>query len=228
MSNIKRIICLANSRKLTGRCIAGKEVLTNGLGNWIRPVSARPTGEVSEEERWYEDGRDPRVYDIIDIPILKARPHLYQSENHLIDADEYWKKTDTISWENLKDMVDPPAHLWVNGDSSSNGINDRVSIKVAAQLDYSLILIEPQNLTIHVQLEGIGFPNPRRRVRADFTHHGAHYRLAVTDPIAERAFLPRDNGVYPLQDVYLCVSLGEEYQGSCYKLVATILSRQPL
>jgi hypothetical protein len=27
MSIMKRIICLANSRKLSGRCIAGKEIL---------------------------------------------------------------------------------------------------------------------------------------------------------------------------------------------------------
>jgi hypothetical protein len=226
--NIKRIICLANSRKYLGRCVAGKEVLTDGLGSWIRPVSARHSGEVSEEERRYENGRDPSVYDIIDIPLLKARPHLYQSENHLIDADKYWKKTGTISWEELKDLVDPSAPLWVNDDSSYNGINDRVSMEVASHLDHSLVLIDPQNLTIQVQLEGEGFPHPKRKVRADFTHHGAHYRLAVTDPVAERAFLARPNGVYPLHDAYLCISLGEEYQGSCYKLVATILSKQPL
>lgn len=228
MSNVKRIICLANSRKYLGRCVAGKEILTKGSGSWIRPVSARLSGEVSEEDRRYEDGSDPRVYDIIDIPLLKARPHLYQSENYLIDADMYWKKTGTISWEDLKDLVDLPAPLWVNGDSSYNGVNDRVAMQVASQLDHSLVFIEPQELTIHVQLEGADFGNPKRKVRADFIHNGEHYRLAVTDPLAERAFFARDNGVYPLQDAYLCISLGEEYQGSCYKLVATILSKQPL
>lgn len=228
MSEVKKIVCLANSRKLSGRCVAGKEVLTNSLGGWIRPVSARHYGELSEEERRYEDGRDPRVYDIIDIPILKARPHLYQSENYLIDADEYWKKTGAISWENLNNLVDPLAPLWVNGDSSYNGRNDRVAMQVASQLNHSLVLIEPQDLTIYVQLEGSDFGNPKRKVRADFIHLGASYRLVVTDPVAERAFFARPNGVYPLQDAYLCISLGEEYQGSCYKLVATILSKQPL
>lgn len=228
MNNVKRIICLANSRKYAGRCVAGKEILTHGLDSWIRPVSARPLGEVSEEERRYEDGRDPRVLDIIDIPILQARPHLYQSENHVIDADKYWKKTGTISWEDLKDLVDPPAPLWVNGDSSYNGANDRVAVQVASKLDHSLVLIEPQNLTVHVQLEGADFGNPKRKVRADFIHHGTHYRLAVTDPVAERAFLAKPDGVHALQDAYLCISLGEEYQGSCYKLVATIFSKQPL
>jgi hypothetical protein len=52
----------------------------------------------------------------------------------------------------------------------------------------------------------------------------------VTDPVVERLFLARQNGDYPIgQDVYFCVSLAEAHtDGYCYKLVATIISEQPL
>ena len=51
----------------------------------------------------------------------------------------------------------------------------------------------------------------------------------VTDPVAERAFLAKDDGAYPLTSAYLCVSLGEAYSdGFCYKLVATVISKDPL
>ena len=49
MSGTKRIVCLANSRKISGRSIAGREWAENrGAGRWIRPVSARENQEVSE------------------------------------------------------------------------------------------------------------------------------------------------------------------------------------
>lgn len=92
MSDSIRIICLANSRKLAGRCIAGREWTEKGAGRWVRPVSAREHQEVSEYERQYEDGSDPRVLDIVDIPMLEPKPQGFQSENWLLDPHYYWNK----------------------------------------------------------------------------------------------------------------------------------------
>lgn len=229
MTYTKRILCLANSRKHLGRCIAGKQILSDGYGSWIRPVSARPTGEISEEERSFYNGRDPRVFDIIDVPILAAAPHLYQTENHIIDPTQYWEKAGQVSWDDLANLVDNPSTLWINGNSSYHGQNDRVSLSLASQLTDSLKLIRPHSLSALVQTEGAEFGNSRRRVRARFMYNGVQYTLAVTDPIASRALLAMKDGAYPVENAYLCVSLGEAHtDGNCYKLAATLITKQPL
>ncbi len=229
-SYAETIVCLANSRKPpSGRCIAGKEKLNSGYGSWIRPVSERPSAEVSEEERRYEDGRDPRVLDIIYVPMKAPAPSLHQIENHIIDANYYWKKVSELAWKELWHLLDNPGTLWFNGDSTYHGLNDRVKIEVAAKLKGSLLLIKPEGLIVRVQTEGAEFKNPRRRVRAEFKYGAAKYILIVTDPIAERFFLSKGNGDYPVADSYLCVSLaGEHTDGYCYKLVASVIGKEPL
>ncbi|HXF07313.1 MAG TPA: hypothetical protein VNK45_02115 [Candidatus Acidoferrales bacterium] len=88
MTIVKRIVCLANSRKLNGRCVAGIEITRgNKRVGWIRPVSAREHEEVSEYERQYQDGSDPRVLDVIDVPLIAPKPKDYQQENWLLDQN---------------------------------------------------------------------------------------------------------------------------------------------
>jgi hypothetical protein len=101
----KTIICLANSRKITGRCVAGKEVTGSKIGAWIRPVSVRPTGELSEEDRRFQDGKDPRLLDVIRIPMTEPQPDGFQTENHLIDDRYYWTKEREASWDGLEDRA---------------------------------------------------------------------------------------------------------------------------
>ena len=97
MPIVKRIACLANSRKLGGRCVAGKEWLRGKAGPWVRPVSDRPDQDVSECERQYPDGSDPRVLDVIDVPLLKPRPKACQTENWLLDPNAYWEPAGRIT-----------------------------------------------------------------------------------------------------------------------------------
>jgi hypothetical protein len=223
MAMVKRVVCLANSRKLSGRCVAGKELSGDRPRGWIRPISAREHEEVSEYERQYENGSDPRVLDIMDVPLLNARPTGYQQENWLLDPEHYWVKVGRFAWRDLRQLADPVAPLWVNGQSTYNGCNDEVPLAQAGKLGSSLRLLRVERMTLSVFKPGEVFGNPKRRVQGRFQHHGVEYRLWVTDPAYERTYLARPDGDYEIGESFLTVSLGEAYNDACYKLIAAII-----
>lgn len=227
MTYTKRFVCLANSRKPpTGRCIAGREVTAAGLGPWIRPVSERPGHEISEEERRYQDGSMPALLDVIDVVMKSPQPSFHQQENHVIDDGYYWVRNGSASWAYIQPAVeDPQGPLWVNGYSSTYGINDRVPAAVANTLTRSLYIVRPNNLRIVVSLEG-GLRYPaKRKVRARFQLSSEDYCLSVTDPVVEQRHLAQPDGETPIPAALLCVSLGELFDdGYAYKLAAAVIT----
>jgi hypothetical protein len=220
---IKRLVCLANSRKLQGRCIAGREWLAEGPGAWIRPVSDRENQEVSEPERVYEDGSDPRLLDIIDVPLIERRDDRPQTENWLLDPKKSWKRVGRLDATRIDDLVDPISPLWTNGDSTYHGLNDCVPEERTAEIAGSLRLIFVDEVRLRVFSPREAFGNPQRRVQAQFSYGNDNYRLWVTAPLIETAYLARPDGHYVLAQAYLTISLGELYGDKYYKLVAAII-----
>ncbi|MFZ5503845.1 MAG: dual OB domain-containing protein [Pseudomonadota bacterium] len=111
MSHLKTIVCFANSRKTSCRCVAGKEVHASGAGAWVRPVSDRSSHEVSEEERRYKDGGDPQLLDIIKVSCARHDPVSRQHESHVIDPNDYWSKEGRVAWGTIHVWLDHPANL---------------------------------------------------------------------------------------------------------------------
>ena len=226
MVKIKRVFCLANSRKTSGRCIAGKEVQGNEFRGWIRPISGRPLHEISEEDRGYGDGTRAQVLDLIDICVVEGRPVAHQIENYLIDDTRYWVKVGEGGWPNIEAALDPVSSLWINGHHTYHGCHDKVPEDQLPYCGSSLHLIDVASLNIVVVREAIyQSTNTRKRVRASFDYCGLSYSLVVTDPVVEDEFLRREEGEYQLGRCIVCVSLSEVMYGHAYKLAATIFRR---
>jgi hypothetical protein len=223
MPEYKEFLCLANSKKLGGNCVAGKIVDKGKVGQWIRPVSARNTGELSNRDRRYRDGSDPRIFDIIRAPFLEKQAHKYQIENYVIDDTIYWERVgraNSAQIRNCLDIVRGP--LWLNNSSSYSGLNDRV-LEAEATGGGSLKFVEVDDLEIRVVVEGADFNNPRTRVRANFRMNGHEYLLSITDPAMTEKYERGGVGRFTVGKAFLCVSLGEPYNGYAYKLVAAVV-----
>src|SRR5262249_50811869 len=152
-------------------------------------------------------------------------PHRHQQENHIIDAAYYWAKRGTVSWRDLQPAIETPGGpLWLNGYSSFQGDNDRVPQDRLSGLTRSLYLVRPPKLTLIVGSEGGVFGPPSRRVRARFRLCGQFYCLVVTDPWMENQCLRRSSRETKLEDVLLCISLGEVFNGFAYKLAAAVIT----
>lgn len=228
MTATKRIVCLANSRKHNGRCIAGIELIDRQPSHWVRPVSNRPGAEVSEYERQYPDGSDPRVLDLMEVPLLGPAPDGYQTENWLLDPESYWMPKGRVSWAQLAHFEDVEGPLWPSdAPSTFHGVNDRVRASEADRFDHSLRLIRVADLTIRVFAPSAAFNNPKRRVQGRFTYLGLSYGVWVTDPVAERLYLGQPDGAYEIGDCYVTMSLGERSDdGYCYKLIAALITEK--
>lgn len=226
MGSTKTMVCLANSTKTGGFCVAGKEAVKGGFAGWLRPVSARATAEISSAESQCTDGSWPHLLDVLEIPILRPAPHGHQTENQLIDQGR-WKKVGKLDWADLKSLVDKPAPLWIDGKHTYSGINDCVTPEEAATLKNSLVLIKPEKVIIRVGIEGGMYQ--KRAVRAYFKHCGIQYALKVTDPVSDAAFRKKEDDSYTLEDVFLCVSLTEPYDkdNRCHKLAAGVITNKP-
>jgi hypothetical protein len=227
MVEFKQIVCLANSRKLGGRCIAGKEVLDKRVGGWIRPVSAREHEEVCGDECLCANGSEPHVLDALEIPFIAPKPKTYQQENWLLDPSRKWKKTGRLPWDKLPKLEDPLAPLWHNGCSTFHGRNDRIPFAKTIGIGSSLRLIRINTLKLSVFAPGEKYEDYTRRVQGIFSFLGMEYKLRVTDLTYEERYLSQPDAEHELGECFLTISLGDlnPKDSCCYKLVAAIMER---
>ena len=217
---VKSIVCLANSRKDSGRCIAGIELDPSaGETAWVRPVSTSANGEVFARDRQFADGSEPEILDVLEIDLTEHSPQSYQSENWVISPRQ-WVRTGRARWSTLASLHDRRP-LWIEEGRKS----DRLSLDFTGSIDDSIRLIRVDSVRTYVTTSFRG----NRQHRAQFTHCGVDFDLVITDPWYES--LRRDrgtgDGLVELQNCYLTISLSHPYSdGCCYKLVAAIITKE--
>lgn len=218
--NHVEIICLANSHKHRGRCIAGLKV--DGTG-WIRPVGMLQDGTLYPPDYILDDGSEASVLDVIRVGVHSHRPAPHQPENWVIDKSP-WVLTSRPMTAALCSVL---CNAIVAGPVLLGNNSDRIPLALLQQQQAiaSLALIKPNSVDLYHQLSYRGNPQARGQFELGDGNHTCVYDLSVTDPIWKTKIIQQ--GPITLQQdqrpFLLTISVGEPFGLDCYKMIAAII-----
>ena len=221
-------ICLANSYKYKGRCIAGIEirltadeksfrVVTDaGEPRWIRPVQRGAEHEKIAEET----ARNIRILDVIELDTIESCGDGCQSENVYFNRMRIVKSL-PFSPKVLQALLS-------TRDSVLHSCERYLSHDEYQSNRGSLMLIEPEDPEI-IREEKITEDGKREsKYKARFLYKGAEYLLPITDP----RYLERMEGYspvpligkFPTGTFFFTISMAAEpWNDKHYKLLAGII-----
>lgn len=214
----KYFICLANSYKRNGRCIAGVEVTIHdnhwkivrnddGSPHWIRPIDRHTEyGEILEGEARYIP-----LLSVVKLSEVEPCPH----ESHSEDVNSMQMMVIGMISRNREvlEQLSDNVHFEVFYTPEL-----AISPEIYAKGNYSLMMIHPENIQFQEDLT-----KNRARYRMLFSYHGTNYDFSITDPIFYEKMALQPNILTSLTDVYLTLSIGLEYEGRHHKLIAGVI-----
>lgn len=208
-------LCLANSYKRGGRCIAGIEMYysreiprhKNGNPRWIRPIAETQYGEIPNHV-----ANNINLLSFVELEDGYICPDNVHTENVRYLQMEVLPSTFSAVPEFLNQFVDNIHH------SIFGNRGKAVSVEMASELDYSLMFIHVQNAKAYVDES-----REKSRNRMRFIYLGSEYDFPITDPVFLDEFRRKPECFTNIPDVYLTLSLGLEFEGWHHKLVAGVI-----
>jgi hypothetical protein len=225
----KNIVCLANSYKHGGRCVAGICVET---GEWVRLRGAAADGALAPREYLLADGvGELRLLDVFQAELHYALPSDAHPEDWVI-APVPWRLLKRPCSEKLWSQI---ARHEADGTALLGGFGDRIAADdlIRRPMKASLALIMPDEIWWWIREDGA-----KRRNRVLFRRNHVTFNLAVTDPrwLDQMNLLPA--GIYAhkvlapkANQTWLVVSLSEAFEAKAgfgawhYRIVAGVIVR---
>jgi Dual OB-containing domain len=219
----KTIVCLANSFRPGGSCVAGIEIVNGQLASWVRPVSHRQNQAISDGEKTYADGTSLQMLDVVEIPFDAHQPEHHQTENWLITNGARWKKVGKAAPDDVVGAVLPASTpLWRPAQSTYTGRHDLVSGPVAHAHDWSLALVQPETVNVDVAFNPFSQNN---EVWVSFSWANTPHKIKLTDPVEFARFNTGVGDCHELERPILCISLAHVWdeKNTASKLVAGLI-----
>lgn len=220
MPSLRRIVCLANSRKHGEHCVAGIDLST---GKWIRPVSDLDDGRLTRKMRLV-NGREPELLDILQIRLADSGPDFgFESEN-LSVLPVPWVKEGKVSPADVVQYCSPGPHILHNSENyvpvpfmESLPLHERRTLQVIETVRFS------------VSSTGLSAHGGHKWQASLATANGAELTAMITDPVFVEKL---ESGHQPQDHCLVSVSLSmpwrpddwpEDKNTACWKLIAAVI-----
>ena len=207
-----RIVCLANSYKEGGRCIAGVKLDERGWPEqpvkWIRPVCPTSDGEIPVHLV-----QNIRPLDVIEFEKTADVPNSFQTENVLFD-EKTLQITGKFPQERLDEICDQRQFLLFG--SKAKAVEQNSEVK---KLNHSLTMIHTSHFKVYEQFYE---DRVRPQIRLRFSFDIFLYDFPITDPIFLNNYQQNKQLLKDVKKLHLTLSLGRAHEGWHYKLVACI------
>lgn len=215
----KYFICLANSYKRGGRCIAGVEVVFNGDGKWklvrnddgnprwIRPIAKTTYGEIPNNV-----AEDIQMLSVVRLSNVVPCPEEAHTENVFYSRIEQFDYDTSQLPSSMNQFIDS------RHQSIFHNRGRAVSAEMLRSISYSLMLIHPDKAGAYRDEN-----REKSKNRMKFTYYGVEYDFPITDPAFLDEFKREPERYADIPNVYLAISLGLEFEGWHHKLVAGVI-----
>ena len=207
-----RIVCLANSYKEGGRCVAGVKLDERGLPEkpvqWIRPVCLTNEGEIPTQ--WVQN---VRPLDILEFEKTADAPKTFQTENVTFD-EKTLQVTGKFPQDRLDELCNQRQFLLFGSKTKAVEQNE------SKKLNHSLTMIHTDHFKVY---EHLYEDRARPQVRLRFSFDIYSYDFPITDPVFLSHYQQNKQLLAGVNKIYLTLSLGRLHEGWHYKLVACIL-----
>ncbi len=217
----KYFICLANSYKHGGRCIAGVEAEYDGkrwvikrdefgMPVWIRPVSnTSPTEEISNHL-----ALNIHILDVVRltgvIPVPKGAQKENVTFNSMITIGKNFLPRVSVLERLMNDHYD---FLFFNSHKNVEPLyyNEKG--------DHSIILLRTDHTIVYCDKSNMEKP----KYRVNFQYNNQVYDLPITDPAYLEDLKSGRKSIGDKGTIFITCSLGIEHEGMHYKLAACII-----
>ncbi|GHT21223.1 hypothetical protein AGMMS4957_09690 [Bacteroidia bacterium] len=210
-----RFVCLANSFKEGGRCLAGVvldsnnvPIFDNGVIQWIRPISKSFHGKIDAALV-----ENINLLDILEIDVLEY-PNLdsYQSENAIFVEDSIqvigkYDKNSLAAFYDSNNLIFGNKGKAIHPDNIASHKHSLMFIKTT---DFEVFQKKYEN-------------NPNSKIRLRFTYKENLYDLPVTDPVFLKKYQTNPDFMKDYNQMDLALSIGVEHEGWYNKLVVGII-----